>query len=157
MMTYVQLYAWVRRNAQHWLDLCGLTNEEQFCQFCYERHITTVTLDCGVVLCEVSHDGLTAQIHPLITDRAAFFDKERALGYLGGICSSLGVERLEAHVLENSGKALRRVLKYLGFAHEGTLRCAARNMLLPGEPLISIEIWSILRLEILEVKSGRTD
>lgn len=143
-----QLYAWVKRNAQHWLDICGLDDEATFEKFCAERRIVPITIDCGIVLCEVSYDGLTAVIHPLITDRAAFFDRKRALGYLGGICTLLGVERLEAQVLENSSRALRRILKLLGFTLEGIMRSKARNMLLPGKPLISIEIWAILRKEL---------
>lgn len=156
-MNLHNLYAWIKRNAQHWLDLCGITSEAVFEKFYTERRMSYVTIDCGVVLYEISFDGITVVVHPLISNRAAFFDRKRALGYLGGICTYTGASRVEARVLQNSSRALRRILKHLGFVHEGTLRQAARDMLVPGKPLIDIEIWSILHVEILEVTDGRPD
>lgn len=145
------LLPWLRANAFRWLELGDLVLEKDFYKWASDNGLWVLPIPEGVILLTNWQDGVSVVIHPVLTDKNLFHDSARVRKILAGICDLLQVTRIEARLLSTVGPTLRRWMREYGFTHEGTLRSSTIDWTKPEHPLISMEIWAILKMELLEV------
>lgn len=147
----LQLWPWLEQYAARWLQVCGLSTATRFNQWAAARGVVALPFDKGLLLVDDIVPGCRIRVHPLASDKSFFRERSRIRQIMRELMLFFQAERLEIRVLENSGHTLRRVLREVGFTQEGILRQHEVNHLSPTRDLISCEVWSILRMEIMEV------
>lgn len=140
------------RCAECWMRQCGLDNEEVFDS--WSKSVLVYPFSHGIALITDYVPGVKLTLHPLILNKKLVQNAPQMREILRRLVLFFNVTRVEVRLLENSGHTLRRLLRELGFTKEGTLRAFDVDHLKPTKPLISTEIWSIMRMEILEVSDG---
>lgn len=145
----------LRTFAERWLKICGFENPNIFEAWVKEERVRTFVAPQGILLVNELMPTVRATLHPIFWVKRPLALKTEFKHCLKELFKALNVERLQVSVSETAGKSLRRLLRDLGFTHEGTLRSAFLDRLSPERRLISLEIWSILRMEILEESDER--
>lgn len=145
------LFDWLKENAQGWLDLGAFSCQKDFYVWASTNGLWVMPIEEGVILLTNWQDGVSVRIHPLVVDKTLFHNVQRVRQILLLLCELLQISRIEAHVLSTVGPTLRRWMRNYGLQQEGVLRQATIDWTKPEHPLISLEIWSILKMELLEV------
>jgi len=115
-----------------------------------QEPVFVVRWDFGLALVTHWYQGLSAEVHGIVTDwRAARVQLRRVFREL---LTDLDVQRLEFR-LKWPAKTLKRYLEAAGAVHEGTARGADWSYLSGKPVLIDVDIWSILCHD-LEVEHG---
>lgn len=146
----LDVFTLLRTFAPRWLRLCNLDNPKSFNDWFWTRNVRTFIFPQGVVFATEHVPHLRATLHPLFWAKRPGNAPQTLKACVKDLFHLLDVQRLDVHVFETAGHTIRRILREVGFTHEGTLR--AYDFDPTHHPaLISTEIWSILRVEILEV------
>lgn len=147
------LWPWLQTNATSWVQLCGWT-ENSFVEWTQRKNVLVVPFEGGFILLEEAVVGLKVVLHPLFDQKSFIHNFSQMRTILRELQRLLKLERIEIHILSTAGHTLRRLARQLGFHHEGTLRADSFDYRFNPPHLIDTEVWSILRIEILEENNG---
>jgi len=128
--------------ATRWLQMCGIETLGKFETWLKERNVKVIKFHGGIAFILDYFPGHKLTLHPL------FFPGELRNApqtELKKLFEFADVSRIEVKVLETAGHTIRRWLRESGFEKEGVLRNYSVDHLSPEKPLISTEIWAILR------------
>lgn len=140
-----RVYQDIRKNAPKWLTIMGYDSYEQFDSELQFKRASIVNMTTGYLILDEYVPGVRLTVHPCFTCKPCWDDLSEFQSILTELLSSEYVHRVQVRVFETAGHTIRKVLQRLGFIQEAVLQNYARDLTNPLRPLISSEVWSIVK------------